>query len=158
MYNDIGKKIKGLATVVCIIEAIAAFLTGIILIADDDDLIPIGLLVMIGGGLIAWVSSWFVYGFGELIDKVCDIARANSSGSSMSAPQPSYTAHSTPYASQMGNSYATPQSPYATPAQQPQVPVAAPTLSPAERIAQLESLRSQGLITEDEYHQAMAKI
>ena len=74
MYDNIGGQIKGLAKAVFIVEAIAAVITGIALMASDEDMIPIGLLVMVVGPLVAWVSSWLLYGFGELIDKVCEIA------------------------------------------------------------------------------------
>ena len=75
MYDNIGGKIKGLAKIVFIVEAIAAAITGIALMASDEDRILIGLLVMVVGPLVAWVSSWLLYGFGELIDKTCDIER-----------------------------------------------------------------------------------
>ena len=59
MYDNIGRKIKGLAKAVFIVEAIAAAITGIALMASDE--IPIiGLLVMIVGPLVAWVSSWLL--------------------------------------------------------------------------------------------------
>ena len=74
MYDNIGGKIKGLAKAVFIIEAITAVIMGFVLIATDVDMIPFGLLVMIVGSLVAWVSSWLLYGFGQLIDKVCEIA------------------------------------------------------------------------------------
>ncbi len=74
MYDNIGGKIKGLAKVGFIVEAIAAVITGIALMALDGDMILIGLLVMLLGPIVAWVSSWLLYGFGELIDNVCRIA------------------------------------------------------------------------------------
>lgn len=74
MYDNIGGKIKGLAKAVFIVEAIAAVITGIALMAIDEDLILFGILTLILGPAIAWVSSWLLYGFGELIDKVCEIA------------------------------------------------------------------------------------
>ena len=75
MYDNIGGKIKGLATAIFIIEAIVGIIYGIALMATDEDLILIGLLVLVGGPIVAWVSSWLIYGFGELIDKTCDIER-----------------------------------------------------------------------------------
>ena len=73
MYDDIGKKIKGLAKGIFIAEAVASFIGGVALIAIDDDLVLYGLLAMFIGPLVAWVSSWLLYGFGELVDKTCDI-------------------------------------------------------------------------------------
>ena len=75
MYDNIGGKIKGLAKAVFIVEAIAAVITGIALMAIDEDLILFGILTLILGPVIAWVSSWLLYGFGELIDRVCEIAK-----------------------------------------------------------------------------------
>ena len=74
MYEDIGKKIKGLAKAAFVIEAIAAVIYGIVLLCEDEDLLFIAFLVWIAGFLVSWVSSWFLYGFGELIDQVCYIA------------------------------------------------------------------------------------
>ena len=80
MYDNIGGKIKGLAKAVFIVEAIAALITGFVLMVEDEDMILIGLPIMVFGPLVAWVSSWLIYGFGELIDKTCDIARNTHGG------------------------------------------------------------------------------
>ena len=82
MYDNIGKKIKGLATVIFILEALTALISGIAFMAIDDDMIWLGVLTIIIGPVFAWISSWLLYGFGELIDKTADIAR-NTSGSGM---------------------------------------------------------------------------
>ena len=67
-YENIGDKIKGLAQMSFVVEAIAAVITGIALMFSDEDLILYGLLVVIMGPIIAWVSSWLLYGFGQLIE------------------------------------------------------------------------------------------
>lgn len=67
-YENIGNKIKGLAQMAFVVEAIAAVITGIALMASDEDMILYGLLVLIAGPIIAWVSSWLLYGFGQLIE------------------------------------------------------------------------------------------
>ena len=67
-YENIGNKIKGLAQMAFVVEAIVAVITGIALMASDEDLILYGLLVLIAGPIIAWVSSWLLYGFGQLIE------------------------------------------------------------------------------------------
>lgn len=76
MYENIGKKIKGLAIVICILEIFASILYSVILMGDT---FVIGFIMMFVGPLISWASSWLLYGFGELIDKICDIAK-NISG------------------------------------------------------------------------------
>ena len=73
IYTDIGRKIKGWAKWIFIIEAIAAIIAGFGLMAYDATFI--GLLVLACGPLIAWVSSWILYAFGELVDKTCDNER-----------------------------------------------------------------------------------
>lgn len=75
MYDNIGGKLKGLATTICVIEVIAAVISGIALMASNEHLAVVGLLVMIIGSLFAWISSWLLYGFGELIEKTCEIAK-----------------------------------------------------------------------------------
>ena len=87
MFDNIGKKIKGLAVALFTIEAIGAFIAGIVFITDsDDENAVVGLLVMVGGILISWISSWFLYGFGEIIDKLQDIER-NTRGTDRKADQ-----------------------------------------------------------------------
>ena len=70
-YADVGKKIKKWAQGIFVVEVIASILGGIIfLIANEDSaLIIYGLLILILGPIFAWISSWFVYAFGELVDK-----------------------------------------------------------------------------------------
>ena len=68
MYDNIGGKIKILAKVSFIVAAIAEVITGITIMAVNDDLVVYGLLVMIVGPIVAWVSSWVLYGFGQLIE------------------------------------------------------------------------------------------
>ncbi len=88
LYGNIGKKLKGLAMGVFIVEAIGSFITAIALMAEDEDLIPIGFLFLFFGPVIAWVSSWLLYGFGELVDKVCDINR--NTGGEVPTNAPTY--------------------------------------------------------------------
>ena len=118
MYDNIGGKIKGLAKVSFVVEAVITVITGIILMVADEDLILSGLLVMVVGPIVGWVSSWMLYGFGEIIDKVSDIERNTRGGERKSEAQSKVD---------------------------------------YERISKIEKLRSQGLITEEEYQQAISK-
>ena len=71
MYDNIGGKIKGLAKTMFIVAAIGAVITGIVLLATVDDyLILYGLLTLVCGPIIAWVGSWILYAFGELVEDV----------------------------------------------------------------------------------------
>lgn len=122
MYDKIGGKIKGMAKATFFVEAIVAIIAGIIFTImagnGDEAMLLVGLPVMILGPLAAWVSSCLLYGFGELIDKTCDIARNTYCGERKSEAQSKVD---------------------------------------YERISKIEELRSQGLITEEEYQQAISK-
>lgn len=76
-YTDIGKKIKGWAKWIFIIEAIASVIGAIALLftAEDGGMIFAALLTLILGPVLAWVSSWILYAFGELVDKTCENER-----------------------------------------------------------------------------------
>ncbi len=67
-YDNIGGKIKGWAKWIFAVEAIAAVIGGFVLMAQDEDMIFLGLLVVVVGPIVAWVSSWLLYGYGQLIE------------------------------------------------------------------------------------------
>lgn len=73
MFEKIGFKIKFLAKICCFLGIIISVIAGISLIiaANElyiDVLVIVGIAVIILGSLISWVSSFLLYGFGELID------------------------------------------------------------------------------------------
>ena len=72
MFQNIGGKIKGLAVTAFILEALGLVIAGIGLAvsARYEDEMMAGILTLLLGPVIAWVSSWLLYGFGELIEKV----------------------------------------------------------------------------------------
>ena len=67
LYENIGSKLKNLAKGVFIVEALGAIITGITLLGEEL-LLP-GLLTAVLGPIIAWISSWVLYAFGELVEK-----------------------------------------------------------------------------------------
>ena len=69
LYADIGGKLKGLAKWTFVVEVIASIIAFIALTED----FWIGLAALVGGILVSFVSSWFLYAFGELISRVCSI-------------------------------------------------------------------------------------
>ena len=73
-YTDIGKKIKGWARWIFVIGAISSIIgaLGMLFSAEDGWMFFVGLLALFIGPLLAWVSSWLLYAFGELVDKTCD--------------------------------------------------------------------------------------
>ena len=70
LYENIGGKIKSYAKWVFIIEAICAVITGIAMIGTGD-MILYGILTLVLGPVIAWVGSWILYAFGEIVEKTC---------------------------------------------------------------------------------------
>ena len=115
MYDNIGKKIKGLAIGTFVVEAIGFVVGGLYTAADYDE---VYILMALIGPIVAWVSSWLLYGFGELIDKTSDIAACMRGEAKKSQVQIN---------------------------------------EDNERINKLEKLRAEGLITEEEYQEALNK-
>ena len=70
LYENIGSKIKNWAKWIFVIEAIGAVITGLVLLFTDEDLILYGPLTAICGPIVAYVSSWILYAFGELVEDV----------------------------------------------------------------------------------------
>ncbi|MBO7677436.1 MAG: hypothetical protein J6S49_07980 [Erysipelotrichaceae bacterium] len=60
MFKDIGNKMKSLAEILCILGIIASAIAGSVLG---------NFLIIIIGALASWLSSFGLYGFGELIDQ-----------------------------------------------------------------------------------------
>ena len=76
MYDNIGKKIKlvtqivtGVLIVFCFV---ICFLRAIYSTGGNVAKYLIAAPII---AVLIWVNSFFMYGFGELIDKVCDIER-----------------------------------------------------------------------------------
>ena len=85
MFNNIGGKIKTLARIITYIGITASVIIGIATmfmpykLAEIFDVTPAsaaisfltGFVIIIGGSLASWIGSFFIYGFGELIERVC---------------------------------------------------------------------------------------
>ena len=68
LYDNIGGKIKNWAKWIFVIETISAILAFIVLLANE--LVLPGFLTLICGPIIAWVSTWILYAFGQLVADV----------------------------------------------------------------------------------------
>jgi len=68
MFDNIGGKIKSLAQVMCWIGIIGSVISGFVMIGTNEDLAFLGFVVMVVGSLVSWVSSFTLYGFGQLIE------------------------------------------------------------------------------------------
>ena len=71
MFNNIDRKIKGLAVFCTIVGIIGSFIGTIYFWINDAVLI--GFIVLICGILASWIGSFMLYGFGELISKSSNI-------------------------------------------------------------------------------------
>lgn len=65
MFDNISDKMKSAATALAILGIIGSIIVGIVMIAESP---LVGLLVIVVGSLSSWVSSFTLYGFGQLIE------------------------------------------------------------------------------------------
>ena len=99
MWDDIGGKIKGLAKFIAWLGIIVSIIGGIILFIIGGNqsygggiYIGIGFATMIFGSLVSWIMAWFMYGFGELIEKTTEIEKnIRKEGASLSYVSPSFS-------------------------------------------------------------------
>lgn len=73
LYGNIGGKIKYLAFFTALLGALGSFVSGVMLMTTDSYFIGYGVLLIIVGPIVAWVSSWILYGFGEIITSLQSI-------------------------------------------------------------------------------------
>ncbi len=66
MFENIGGKIKGLTKFIFALGVIACCISGITFLCARQ--ITVGLIVLIGGPILCWISSFIMFGFGQLIE------------------------------------------------------------------------------------------
>ena len=82
MFDNIGGKLKGLATVEVCLGILGSVISGIALMVSVNFFV--GLLTIVFGSVLAWVASWLIYGVGEAVENSEEILRKlrqNGSGS-----------------------------------------------------------------------------
>ena len=72
MFENVSEKIKSVAYATAILGILTSVIGGLFLLSDDDTML-IGLIVAGLGSLFSWIIAIFIYGFGELLEKVCVI-------------------------------------------------------------------------------------
>ena len=148
-FKNIGKKIKNLTKWSCWITIlliwIAAPIAFIALVANDADLCWIPLVGAIVAPFFIWIGCWTLYAFGELVDKTCDSANNTFDIAKKTEAQ----ANDVPAKATMQTSPKKPGT-NANPQETRK------NLDP-ERMNKLMNLRVQGLITEEEYQQAISR-
>ncbi len=116
MFDNISLKIKNTALVFFWGVTICSVIAGFALLDATNGA---SMLLALIGFLTSLVSAWCLYGFGEIIDKLCDIERNTQGGDKKANTQEKEV---------------------------------------AERLAQIEKLRLEGLITVEEYQARRAEI
>ena len=78
MFNHIGKKIKMLAIIQTWLGIAASLIAAVILAGFvEENNIAVGIIIFIVGSVVAWMSSFLLYGFGQLVDN-SDIIAENT--------------------------------------------------------------------------------
>ena len=96
MFRNIGKKIKTLSKILCWLGIIGGVLSGLALIAagaagiglnvsdgistnyvSAAALIILGVVMLVVLPLLSWLSSFMLYGFGEIVDSVSELKQSN---------------------------------------------------------------------------------
>lgn len=135
MFNNIGSKIKSLAILVSVGGIISSVLIGFILLLASDEIemaALIGIAIAVVGSALSWIGGFYTYGFGELIENSSIIAKSGNNANLQ------YT-----------NTKPNANSPQAQrPLNNSQNFVQAKN---DDRLHNLENLRAQNLITEEEY-------
>lgn len=69
MYGNVGGKIKGFATILCVLGILGSVIAGVIIAAASygNKLTPFLMIAGIGS-LVSWLGSIGLYGYGELIE------------------------------------------------------------------------------------------
>ena len=75
MFTNIGKKIKALTLIIFWIVAFSTFIAGLCLVSEG---VEFGFAVMFAVPIAAWIGSFLLYGYGELIDNIQVQTRQNN--------------------------------------------------------------------------------
>lgn len=65
MFDNIGRKVKILAIVTCVIGVLGSVIGGIVILYNNSYMEVPGILTMVLGSLFSWISSWVMYAIGE---------------------------------------------------------------------------------------------
>lgn len=87
MFDNIGDKLKGVAVAACVLGIVASLIGGIAMMVGGAVLI--GILTIVLGALISWLSCLGLYGFGQMIensDTLVAMLGGNAGGAAGSAP------------------------------------------------------------------------
>lgn len=75
MFNNIGKKIKIVTVISFITLCVCSIIAGIVSMVVYDDW-KLYLVLILCVPFLLWISSFYAYGFGELIENSSEIKKA----------------------------------------------------------------------------------
>lgn len=86
MFSNIGGKIKLLSKILCWVGIALSIILGVVILTSGETVrvtlngdlvstsnVPAGIIMIVGGSLLSWISSLFAYGFGQLIENTDSI-------------------------------------------------------------------------------------
>ena len=76
MFDNIGKKIKNLASIITWVGIILSVTIGLVLAFVSYDFAIVGLVIIVVGSLSSWISSFLLYGVGQLVDNSDKLLRS----------------------------------------------------------------------------------
>ena len=76
-FTNPGARIKKYAKALFVIESIAAIIGGFVYMAEDEDMILVGLLIAVAGIAVAYVGALFMAAFGDLVQSSIDNKAVN---------------------------------------------------------------------------------
>ncbi len=148
-FDRVGRKIKSVTKGFFWFQVISYLIAGIICAFFTYG---ISLLVAIVAIVIVWISSWLLYGFGELVDKICDIEintkSLNNINTFSEKFQPAYQSGS-------GISQSSHKANYLS-SSTTQQRLKDKDIEEQNRIRKIRNLRMKGLISEEEYQEMMS--
>ncbi len=68
MFDNVGAKIKTLASIVAWLGIIGSVIIGTLIMISAEELAAMGLIIAVIGSVSSWLGSILVYAFGELVD------------------------------------------------------------------------------------------
>ena len=135
MFNHIGKTIIALAATFAVLLGVGAIIGGVVFLTSNRTFV-LGIVVIFVGLLFAWLAYLFLAAFGELVESSTVAAEKLTL---IEGYLRSRTA----------------QAPFVAPKAPATSAPATPSASTAPQSDHLEYFRAQGLITEEEYQQAL---
>ena len=142
MFDNIGGKIKGVAKTACWIGIGVSVLVGFIFVvigaesssgygSDDNVLAPLGIFIMLVGSFLSWIGSFFLYGFGQLIENSDKLVILNGGTVDTGVSQQAVN-----FVNQQTSEHK----------------------QSVNKIEQLKKLRAAGLITDEEYIEKLSQM